>query len=605
MDTLRLVLELSQEAMVLAYEDGTILEVSKRACEVFGYSVEELRALNRRDLIDLAEPRYQVALSERLRTGAFFGEVTLVRKGGARFPAEVSTLVVPATDGTKIVWTTLRDVTERNALREAEERYRALADATMEAVVLHNHGVILDTNATADKLFGLSAGMMIGRSVGEFIAPGSIDVALEKVEANESGMYESSGMRSDGSQFPCEARARVVTYRGESVRMVAIRDLTERKQLEARLALADRLASMGTLAAGVAHEINNPLSYILLNLEIAQSELANASPERPATHALSSVRDALEGTERVKRIVSDLRSFSRGSGDETASVDLERTVSFARAISANEVRHRATLDVRLAGLPPVRGNETRLGQVFLNLIMNAAQSIPDGSAGSQRISIVGRREGDAWVVVDVSDTGAGIPREILPRIFEPFVTSKSRAEGTGLGLSIAQSILTAMGGSISVTSTVGRGTTFTLRLPVADEVKAERVSPAPRASAQRHARVLVVDDEARIRIVIAQALRPQHEVVTASSGFEALTILERGEEFDAMLCDLMMPQMGGIDLHEQVATRWPELARHTGLLTGGAFSERAQRFVETSGLRCLEKPCTVAELQALVDDLTA
>jgi CheY-like chemotaxis protein len=343
-----------------------------------------------------------------------------------------------------------------------------------------------------------------------------------------------------------------------------------------------------------------------LNLEIAEAELARASPERSATLALQSVRDALEGTERVKRIVSDLRSFARDSDDEAAAVDLEKTVSFARAIAANALRPRATLDVSLTGLPPVRGSETRLGQVFLNLILNAAQAMPDGRAENHRIAVVGHCEGDAWVVVRVSDTGAGIPPELIPRIFDPFVTSKARSEGTGLGLSIAHSIVTAMGGSISVESAVGRGTTFTLRFPVADVPMQTTGEIVPHADPrQRRTRVLLVDDEPAIRRVITQALAPYHDVTAAASGLEALALLERGDAFDAMLCDLTMPGMGGVELYDHVARRWPGLALRTGILSGGVFSERAKEFVETSGLRCLEKPCTGADLRALVDELTS
>ena len=607
MDTLRLVLELSREAMVLAREDDTIVEVSKRACEVFGYTERELRGTKRSRLIDTAEARYQAALAERVQTGAFFGEITLIRKGGARFPAEVSTLVVPTSTGERIIWSTLRDLSDRDALRETEERFRALAEATLEAVVIHKDGVILDSNTTATRLFGVHPGALVGRSLAELISLRSTEVVLAERSAKDSGPFDASAQRADGTTFPAEVRPRLVTYRGEAVRIVAIRDLTERKQMEASLALADRLASVGTLAAGVAHEINNPLAYILLNLEIARNALEGDASDAARTQALTSVRDALDGTERVRRIVSDLRTFARGSEDETSAIDLSRPVGFACAIAANEIRHRAQLAVKVSGLPLVRGNETRLGQVFLNLLVNAAQAIPEGDLADQRIEITGRADGDAWVVVDVSDTGSGIAPDLVPHVFEPFVTSKGRTEGTGLGLSIAHSIVTAIGGTLSVASALGSGTTFSLRLPVSTDpapAEAPRKVTPQRSPQRARARVLVVDDDQGVRNVIARVLSEEHDVVTAGSGAEALEILEAAA-FDAMLCDVMMPQMGGIDLHERVAARWPELARHTALLTGGAFSERAQRFVESSGLRCLEKPCAIEALEALVRELAS
>ncbi|MDY7231345.1 sensor histidine kinase [Hyalangium rubrum] len=246
---------------------------------------------------------------------------------------------------------------------------------------------------------------------------------------------------------------------------------------QAQLVFADRLASMGQLAAGVGHEINNPLAYVLSNLHYLHKELnrtKGAPSEEERAELLTAVADAREGAERVRVIVQDLKMLSRPDEVSSGRVDLEAVLRRAMKLAAHEVGRRARLVEALNEVPWVLGSEARLGQVFLNLLLNAAQAIPKGKVEEHAVRVVARRQGAERVVVEVSDTGCGIAPENLERIFDPFFTTKPVGEGTGLGLSVCHGIIRSYGGEIHVESTPGRGSTFRVSLRVAPEVTVER-----------------------------------------------------------------------------------------------------------------------------------
>jgi two-component system, NtrC family, sensor kinase len=248
--------------------------------------------------------------------------------------------------------------------------------------------------------------------------------------------------------------------------------LRQLEEAQSQLIFADRMASMGRLAAGVGHEINNPLSYVLSNLHYLSRELRPGRPVPSADEHLElmdALNSAREGAERVRLIVKDLRTLSRPDDMNTEPVDLGEVVRGAVKLAERELRAQARLVEDYGCLPRVRGNPTRLGQVFLNLLINAAHAIRQGGKASNEIRILARPSGPHHVRVEVSDTGCGIPQENLTRIFEPFFTTKPVGEGTGMGLSVCHSIITGLGGEFHVQSQVGEGTTFSLLLPVMDD----------------------------------------------------------------------------------------------------------------------------------------
>jgi CheY-like chemotaxis protein len=265
----------------------------------------------------------------------------------------------------------------------------------------------------------------------------------------------------------------------------------------------------------------------------------------------------------------------------------------------NEIRHRARL-VRDYGedVPRIFGNEGRLGQVVLNLLVNAAQALPEGAAEANQITLRTFRKGDR-VVVAVRDSGAGIAPEHRARLFEPFFTTKPVGVGTGLGLYICRQIVESMGGTISVESIPGGGATFAVALPIAAcGAQAPVVVDTP-VPAVRRARILSVDDEPRIGSVLKQALAP-HEVVDLTSAEQALERIRKGERFDLIFCDLMMPRVTGMDFHAALTVEAPEQARRTVFLTGGAFTARAHAFLDQVENPRVEKPFNLAGLRALV-----
>jgi PAS domain S-box-containing protein len=388
----------------------------------------------------------------------------------------------------------------------------------------------------------------------------------------------------------------------------ALRARAARAQMEAQLLFADRMASLGQLSAGVAHEVNNPLAYVMGSLDLAARELTALEEEcRGQQPALDTrlvgikqrVAQMQEAAERIRVVVRDLKVFSRADDEGIGPVDLGQVIDSAINLLANEIRHRARLVRDFGQLPPVRGNDARLGQVFLNLLTNAAQSIPEGETSRHVIRVVGRSRG-GQVSVEVRDTGAGIKPEHLPRVFDPFFTTKPLGEGTGLGLSISHGIVKSFGGTITVESEVGKGTTFRVTLPAADPAASSAMAAAPATTTRRRGRVLVIDDEEMMCAVLRSVLS-DHEVVALTDARRALDRLAAGERFDVILCDMMMPQMTGMDFHARLAVTAPEQAAGIIFMSGGVFTPRARDFLAAVPNARIEKPFDTQALLELVN----
>ena len=388
--------------------------------------------------------------------------------------------------------------------------------------------------------------------------------------------------------------------------VIASRDLTEAKNAEMQLMVSDRMASLGTLAAGMAHEINNPLAAVMGNLEV-MLETIKGTARNPASKEdlIDILQDALTAAGRIRFVVRDLKMFSRSPGEVApdVAVNVERVIDSALRIAKNETRHRAQIELVYEHVAPVVGNEARLGQVFLNLIVNAAQALPTGNVEGNTIRIATFDASPDRVVVKISDTGPGIPPEIQKRLFAPFFTTKPVGVGTGLGLSICRRIIASMGGDIWFESEVGRGTDFFVSLPVAAVVARDEEQPPLPAAPARRGRVLVIDDDELVGDATAKILAGDHHVVTMTSAGRALRALEDGERFDVILCDLMMPQMTGMDFHAAVLKMAPLAAASIVFMTGGAFTPQASGFLAGTANRHLEKPFELAQLRALVNEL--
>lgn len=387
----------------------------------------------------------------------------------------------------------------------------------------------------------------------------------------------------------------------------AVRDVlasAQQGRMKLRLAQADRLASLGRLAAGVAHEMNTPLAFVHGNLEFIACELARLGSELHQDRLAaidSALAEARQGVDRVVRVVRDLKTLSRVETEKRRPVDLVRVLDFAVQMATNEIRHRARLVKEYSAVPPVEADEPRLGQVFINLLLNAAESMVEGRADENEIRLRASTAPDGVVIVEVHDSGAGIPESILGRIFDPFFTTKPVGVGTGLGLSICHGVITALGGQIAIESEVGRGSVVRVKLPASklELPSAEPPQSAPVSSARR-ARILVVDDEPLIGATISRALAQEHDVVSITSAREALARLLAGDAFDLIFCDLMMPVMTGMDFFAQLSAARQDLAARVVFLTGGAFGPRAQAFLEQTPNARLEKPFQLQALRAFI-----
>ena len=538
-----------------------------------------------------------------------------------------------------------------DAVLAAQHSFRTLLEVSPALALLHRNGTVIYANPAALRAAGVSDGEgLVGTPLADLFHvddAATVNSRLMAPPANTSagsagiprGAHENlrsprsrpgSGEAGDlpsalrwrrrdprGGYRITEVVAAPADFEGEPAVLVVARDVTERAESQHALLQRDRMAALGTLSAGVAHEINNPLTYMLVNLEHVLrrlraasasddpiAELANGSGTGGLTGLAQSLQQAVEGANRVRQIVRSLLTFSQGNVEQRGVADVRGIVESAVQMAWHELRHRARLVKSLGDVPPVEANEARLGQVFLNLLINAAQAIPEGHADRHEVRVATRTDAHGNAIVEVGDTGIGISPEDLPRIFDPFFTTKGEA-GTGLGLSISMGTIRVLGGEILVDSTPGRGSTFRVVLPPA---KPWRVAPPssthdarsgrPAHLAQR--RVLVIDDERLVGDAIARALSEENHVEVVTDAQEALTRIAAGQMYDVVLCDLMMPVVTGMDLYAEVLRAAPKMAGRIVFMTGGAFTPRARAFLESIGNPCLEKPIDMGKLRSLL-----
>ncbi len=390
------------------------------------------------------------------------------------------------------------------------------------------------------------------------------------------------------------------------------------RQAQSQLVQAGKMVAVGTLAAGVGHEINNPLAYILSNLDHVSAETAalkrevplNAPGRRRLEDMERALSEARHGADRVRRIVQDLKTFSRGDEDVRGPVDLHAVLDSAAKLASNELTPRARLVKQYGDSGWVDGNESRLAQVFLNLIINSAQALPEGQAASHEVRLVTRLEGER-VVAEVRDTGCGIPPDVIGRIFDPFFTTKPVGVGTGLGLALCHRFITAMGGEIAVESEAGKGTVVrvTLRTVAApvDPFQGVRPMQQEQEGARVRGRVMIVDDDVMVSSALRRTLAREHDVEVVTSSRQALELLRgpKGAEVDVVLCDLMMPDLTGMELHADLVTSAPAVAQRMVFVTGGAFTPAARTFMDTVQNARVDKPFDPQQLREQVRDWVA
>ncbi|MGZ3500802.1 MAG: ATP-binding protein [Gemmatimonadaceae bacterium] len=494
----------------------------------------------------------------------------------------------------------------------------ALIDVTHEAIQVKDlDGSIRLWNKGAERTYGWTSEEMVGRKAAGWLYkdPAEFQTAQEEILVNGEWAGEIVKRTRDGRELTVASRWTLVRDAAGNPKGVLVidADITGKKTLETQLMVSDRMASVGTLAAGVAHEINNPLAAVMGNLDyiaeslgrMMDSDVASMSPGMRDAWIRDEIKtpldDAVEAAQRVRFIVRDLKIFSRSPNDtERGPVNVETIMESSLRMAWNEIRHRANLVKRYGQVPEVEGNQARLGQVFLNLVVNAAQSLPPGQAEQNEIRVTTKVEGD-HVIIEVSDTGAGIPPEIIGRVFDAFFTTKAVGVGTGLGLAICQRIVTDMGGTLTVESELGKGTTFRVSVPIARKKDRDIVAPTAQLPVTvRRGRILVVDDEELVLRSVRRILSQEHDVLAMISAADALALCTGGEKFDLILCDLMMPDMTGMDFHRELSLIAPEQADRMIFITGGAFTEKARAFLSETPKEHIDKPFYSANLRAIV-----
>jgi PAS domain S-box-containing protein len=629
---------------------------SPKVLDILGYLPAEVIGRTPFDLMPAEEAR---------RVGAIFAEIVAARRPFAALQNtnchKNGKLVVVESSGVPVfgpnnefrgyrgvdrnITERIRVENERQRLYEdmarSEKRFKSIFNSSRDGILLADAATrrFQLANDSICQMLGYTREEIQGLEVAQIHSAKDLPAVIEAFEKQRRREIDVAPdipvQRKDGSVFYADINSALVELDGKTYIMGLFRDVTEKRNLQASLAQSDRLASMGMLAAGVAHEINNPLTYILYNLQSLSEDLPKLADGMRRCYselsvrvgvetvgklvgdkkgmfnlamfedAVERLREALAGTNRIKDITQGLGTFSRVEAVEVAPVYLQHAIEHAVDMACNEIKYRARLIKDFRQVPAVLASDGKLAQVFLNLLVNAAHAIVEGDVEGNEIHVRTWAEGDQ-VFGEVRDTGNGIPPEHYGRIFEPFFTTKGVGVGSGLGLSICRNIVTGFGGKISFESEVGKGTRFLVQLPVIPhdwETRKESSLACEPVGPKVRGRILVVDDEAEIRKVMVSMLGREHDVVAASSGVEGQALLERDQTFDLLFFDLMMPQKSGMDLHEWLAQRNPALAGQVVFITGGAFTPRAREYLAKVGNLRVEKPFDPVNFRKMAGEL--
>lgn len=490
-----------------------------------------------------------------------------------------------------------RDVCDRLdrelAISQSERRFRSIVEDSRDWFVLIDvQGNIL-YESSAHRLLGTEDANAVGMTIYALVHPddaAGLQAAVQSA-VDDAALHPRVTYRlTKGNRRHEGIIANRLADPDVNALVITSRDVSDRALIDEHIARADRLASLGTLAGGVAHEINNPLTYIASNLDFIGRCLHDA-PGAMGADIADAIRDATAGVKRVQRIVRELGEFSSPRvGD--SPVDVAAMLRRAITLAQNEIRHRAELVVEIdAGIPSVYGSEAKLTQVFVSLLLNAAQAIPENTHG--QVAVTAARLQGA-IRIDIADSGVGIEPDVGSQVFDPFFTTKEVGKGTGLGLSFCHATVTAMGGTIAHSPREGGGTVFRITFPPSAQEIAPVLTSLPR--------LLLVDDEPLVTRALKRLLEDAYDCEQAVGGQQALDMILGGGAYDCILCDVMMPQVSGVDVFTQVLLRRPELAPRFVFLTGGSFTPQASQFLSTVANQIVAKPVDVPALKAAIEE---
>ena len=593
------------DAVIVTGLDRRILAVNQSGADLLGWQVADLVGQPIADQV-AANEREHVAAQETL---VFAGEPqryeTRILNHQTGEERDVAVSSGPFRIDEELIGTvaTLRDITEpkraQDTLSRSEARYRNLVESASDAIVtLDANGRFTTVNHAAEIISGYRREELVGQWFAPMLSDDELPKALghfQKALAGETGLFETQFYRKDG-----EGRTISVTYstpqRDEEV-LCLIRDVTDQKMLQEQLIQSEKMSAIGQLVSGVAHELNNPLAGISAFAQLLLAEKRFPPDQRTAAQTIYSE------ARRASRIVQNLLTFARQHKAEKVLTALNQVLDDTLELRAYELRVRG-IDVRREydeSLPDTMADAHQLQQVFLNLITNAEQAMEQKEGHHHRLTVRTRRAGDS-IRIEVEDTGAGIPANLIERIFNPFFTTKPTGSGTGLGLSISLGIVREHEGKIWAENSPNGGARFVVEIPVTEpRTSGEHASVAHvQPLGNDSLRVLVVDDEASVRVSLQRYLAGKgHQVETTASGEDALVRL-KGSKYDAVILDMRMPDLSGEQLFERLRSNDPSHAERVIFTTGDLVNEQMRRFLDGTGRPCVSKPFEFASFdQAL------
>lgn len=543
---------------------------------------------------------------------AFSVEAAIRCENGHKTPLAIAAVPFAAAPGLALgLLSDLRASKDAQAaVRRAEERFERLVESLIASVwILKRHRVIY-ANRAAAKLLGVDRTLLIGVDVSELLHPDDVPGLLEHLERVESGEmvlpHEYRAVTRDGSRLVVEFSSVSLDYDGEPAVLSFGRDVTERKREEQRLLQADRLSALGMLASGMAHALNNPLTYVLLNLEHLTRRLATATLDTEAlADAMARLAEAREGSERMATIVRRMRAFARTDESSPRVVDLRTVLESVVDLVGHEVHHRGRLATRFESVPPVLASQSKVEQICLGLLLFAAQMLPDDTSRRNAVRLSLEADERKLAVLEVVCEGCHVTEADIDRLFEPLPAGDD-GRVLGFGLSVCRALVEQLGGQIDAKALPGTGLVLRTAIPyvpaqrAADsKVPSSRPSSLPPAALGK-AQVLVVDDDPGVGRALRLMLEDEHEVKCLTNPREALRELLSNAKYDLIFCDLMMPELSGMDIYQVLRFNRPGYEAKIVFITGGAFTPAARKFLDQVPNQRLEKPFNLRSLQRLV-----
>ena len=581
------------DAMLVTSLDRSVLAANVAAADLFERSLDDLIGMHLEELV-VAEEREPLLAYERNALEGYPQryETRIITSPGDEHVVAVAAAALFNGDRVIGMSATFRHMAEddvaHDKLAPSEARYRLLFETASDAIAtLDASGRFTTVNQAAEHISGYTREELIGKSFVPMQPKDEVEKTLKEFQralAGENGEFETTFLRKGG-----ELRYISVTYSctrlGEEVQLL-IRDVTEEKQLQEQLIQTEKMAAIGQLVSGVAHELNNPLASISAFAQLLLAERQQSSEQR---HSAQIIADEAG---RAARIVNNLLTLARQHKAEKMPADINKVLDEALELRAYELRVHGVDLVREydPDVPESMVDVFQLQQVFLNLLTNAEQAMAAVDRQHHRLTVRTCALYQA-VRVEIEDTGPGVPPDALDRIFDPFFTTKPAGTGTGLGLSISLGIVRQHGGRIWAENLPVGGSRFSVWLPTTTpEYQVDSAEYRIDAASRPGLRILVVDDEEPIRIALRRYLKGAgHEVAAAASGNHALALVAR-ETFDAIVLDIRMPDMSGQQLFEQLSEEKPDLAERVIFISGDTVSTDLHRFLRRTGRPFIAKP---------------